>query len=366
MNITHLVSSKNKSYGILKITVRRRNGSIKYVREQQVDSLTRTLWIMLRAWMSGLSSVQAPRYSDGANDNISTTNSHQTTKGGAGTNMGIILGTGSGAVLVTNHQLSSLIPHGVATGEMNRSANEVSLGNSGYTITRVFENSSGSTVNISEAGVTMVNIRETDPALNRVMLFCRDLVDPAVPVEDGESATVVYDLFFNTGNRNLGSPWRQMIKEPITSFTDFNVTFWRANGTTADIHWATSLNTTASAGQARNIFVGSGDTAPAIDDLDLETLIPHGVESGQLLYGTGETSALQITNNNERLEFDTTRVITNESGDDITIREIALFSNTSISNMGTRTMLDRYVLPTPITLAHGESRVARWLFRYAI
>ena len=70
-------------------------------------------------------------------------------------------------------------------------------------------------------------------------------------------------------------------------------------------------------------IVGTGVTAPTIDDYKIETIIDHGVAAGQLQYGAvtfGAPSSDATTS-----QFTVTRNFANGSGGAITVNEIALY-----------------------------------------
>ncbi len=74
---------------------------------------------------------------------------------------------------------------------------------------------------------------------------------------------------------------------------------------------------------ARGIMVGTGTTAPTIDDYRLETTIAHGLSAGQLQYG-GVTFGLPASDPTTS-QFTITRDFANASGGDITVSEIGLY-----------------------------------------
>ena len=75
------------------------------------------------------------------------------------------------------------------------------------------------------------------------------------------------------------------------------------------------------------IQVGSGTTAPASQDYHIETLIAHGVSSGQLYYGACQVAGAIVAGAN--VDMSIVRLFGNSSGGAITIREIALVGGTN-------------------------------------
>ncbi len=107
---------------------------------------------------------------------------------------GIVLGTGSTAVAVADYKLETLIANGTAATQLKY------YGCWGYPVTststtstlnieRLFENVSGGTITISEAGIYGV---QAPVAYN--FCFIRDLVSPTISVLNGEYLKVIYSI----------------------------------------------------------------------------------------------------------------------------------------------------------------------------
>jgi hypothetical protein len=91
---------------------------------------------------------------------------------------------------------------------------------------------------------------------------------------------------------------------------------------------ATFLNTDGAAGAVTSgIIVGTGNTAPTINDYVIETLIAHGVGAGQLQYSivTYGAPAADATTS----QFTITRNFANGSGGAITVNEVGLYVETA-------------------------------------
>ncbi len=71
------------------------------------------------------------------------------------------------------------------------------------------------------------------------------------------------------------------------------------------------------------IIVGTGTTAPTIDDYAIETLIPHGGAGGQLNYS--DTTIAAPVSDATTSQLTITRDFANGSGGEITVNEIALY-----------------------------------------
>lgn len=112
-----------------------------------------------------------------------------------GDEVGIIIGTGVGAVSAQDYYLGARIDHGVGAGEMEYfggKLNDVVIdGNDSYLdIERIFRNSSGNSITIKEYGFSVL-------ALTYPTLVIRDsYADPGdhITVADGEYLKVTYRI----------------------------------------------------------------------------------------------------------------------------------------------------------------------------
>jgi len=111
----------------------------------------------------------------------------------AGGDWGIMLGTGTDAVIPTDDNMVTPITHGTSSGQMQYLAGffspdvTISSSNASFTIERLFLNSSGGNVTVNEIGgyVNMSSI---------ICCILRDLVSPAVVVANGEYLKVAYTI----------------------------------------------------------------------------------------------------------------------------------------------------------------------------
>ena len=115
----------------------------------------------------------------------------------------------------------------------------------------------------------------------------------------------------------------------------------------------------APAGQdGYGLVVGSGDTPVSLNDYDLDSKIPHGTGSGQLSYGDSskydETSG-NTTSHGVQRSFD------NNSGADITIREIGLIATINIGGQNINVLLLRDVISDTTVPNGGRVTVKYWI-----
>lgn len=101
------------------------------------------------------------------------------------------------------------------------------------------------------------------------------------------------------------------------------------------------------------IIVGTGTTAPTIDDYAIETLITHGVGAGQLQYSaiTFGAPASDTTTS----QFTITRDFANGSGGAITVNEIALYVEAYLSTKTYYLMVIRDVIAGGISVPDGQT-----------
>jgi len=110
--------------------------------------------------------------------------------------MGLVVGTGSTAVDISDYALGTQIAHGTGSGQMEYaagaySAHQVSGQTAQFTITRTFINSSGASITINEVGI--YNSCH-DGVAWRYYLIVRDVVSGGQAVANGQSATLEYTI----------------------------------------------------------------------------------------------------------------------------------------------------------------------------
>jgi hypothetical protein len=106
--------------------------------------------------------------------------------------------------------------------------------------------------------------------------------------------------------------------------------------------------------------VGTGDTAVQVTDYALQTLIAHGTSAGQLQYSavTFGAPATDATGTS----FVVTRVFTNGTGGDVTVKEIGLNAYWSPDTPIYYFLIARDILSPAITLANGEALTVNYTF----
>ncbi len=114
------------------------------------------------------------------------------------TNYGIVVGTGSTPVTVTDYALDALIPQGLGAGQMDYLAcsvadASVSDPHCSFVVSRSATNNSGGSITVRETGIYMIAQR-LSPTTNYYCCGARDVLGTPQEVPDGGSITVNYTL----------------------------------------------------------------------------------------------------------------------------------------------------------------------------
>jgi hypothetical protein len=114
--------------------------------------------------------------------------------------------------------------------------------------------------------------------------------------------------------------------------------------------------------QTYGVVVGSSDTAESINDYTLGTKIGHGINAGQLQYSAVAIGApsWDATSN----YFVITRIFTNGSGGDVTVKEIGI--EVFDSAMGYYYCFTRDVLVSPIVLTNGQNLTLNYTIKVTL
>lgn len=352
------INSKIAPYGQVQIQVVNKKGVTRKVVKQPVDSFIYQYWQILEGMVHGVDKTLTSLNGSSVNFNMGT---HYEMNGNAGAYTGIVVGTGTTPVAIDDNRLENIITHGTAAGQMTWGTCSRQIENSERDahFTRTFTNNSGASINVGELGLAIWTATEDQ---DRATLILRDVLSPTISVADGESMIINYTFGWNVGNSN--------IKAYSSWWSDNSDDVWhRFNGGTASFSadsFDRMRNLFDSGNDRDGLIVGTGTTPPAVDDWDLENLIPHGAGAGQLDYGpTGTGLALDVANNNVKWTWE--RVFNNNSGADITINEVGLVQSSQGSFSNRIPMLFfRGVFGAPPTITAGTSRTVKVIFDYSI
>jgi len=111
---------------------------------------------------------------------------------------------------------------------------------------------------------------------------------------------------------------------------------------------------------AYGIVIGSGDSPVNIDDYDLDTKISHGDEAGKMHYNATTVESTAKINNG--YIFRIIRTFTNNSGGDITVKEIGIIAK----HRENKYLIARDVLSSPVTVPNGATLTVRYIISYSI
>ena len=114
---------------------------------------------------------------------------------------GIVVGTNNTAVNIIDYSLNTQITHGTGTGQLEHLScachnvqENVGAKTASFDIVRIFRNSSGGTISIAEAGVYGVGTYISSYYYTFNLCLIRDVVSPAVDIDDGEYLKVTYTI----------------------------------------------------------------------------------------------------------------------------------------------------------------------------
>jgi len=111
-------------------------------------------------------------------------------------NIGIVVGSGDNAVATTDYALETKIAEGTGEGTLEHFGHHTSIptttgSDASFYIERIFRNSSGAAMTISEAGIYALGGSATAA---RPYCIIRDVLDPVVSFDDAEYLKVKYTL----------------------------------------------------------------------------------------------------------------------------------------------------------------------------
>jgi hypothetical protein len=121
-----------------------------------------------------------------------------------------------------------------------------------------------------------------------------------------------------------------------------------------------NFNVKAASGDTSfGIVVGTSTTPVSITDYRLGALISHGTGAGQLLYGSVAVTSIEVIGSMAR--FYVTRLLTNNSGADITVNEVGLVERGYGNYLA---LLDRTL--ATFVVPNGGSRNVIYEFRVVV
>lgn len=121
---------------------------------------------------------------------------HNTNAGSGVVNYGIVVGTSSAAVNITDYQLGARINHGAGAGQLQYSATTYGAPTSDattsqFTITRNFSNASGAGITVNEIGLYYTT---KDSGGDRYYCSIRDVISGGITIPNGQTLTINYRI----------------------------------------------------------------------------------------------------------------------------------------------------------------------------
>ncbi len=145
-------------------------------------------------------------------------------------------------------------------------------------------------------------------------------------------------------------------------FSDANKTVVDITNANKNSRTSFALATGGGGTVTRGIICGTGTTAVALTNYKIETIIAHGTGSGQLSYGAMSFDA-GLTDSGSTRYFQMYRQITNNSGANITVNELALYVSDGYY-VTFNYMIDR-TLQT-FTINNGTSKTITYKFAITV
>jgi hypothetical protein len=339
------INSHKKVYSNIRLKITRGDGTVRKVVSYDGHSLVANFWKAIYGSMKDIDS----NFTDINGNSVSTQFQRYQfgCAGGPGSSLGLIVGSDATTLSVNDTKLPVMINHGLGVGELDYKANSITtdLHNRKATITRSFENLSGGTITVKDVGLTST----LSTAIASPCLIARDVLPIEEDILATESLSVSYDVFFTNGNINY--------QNIFTCIKNGSFDNWINTNGNPEFYAYIGFN-------CQGILVGNGDNPLAINDFKLANVINAGSAAGELDRGGVFVSNFKVDDAAGTLGWEVSRGFTNNTPGPIPITEMGLFGGRS--NDTGLWMIDRIVLPAPVTIRPGEQRQAKWLFRYAI
>lgn len=301
---------------------------------------------------------------------ISTTEyTYNTINSNAGSGVdyfGLVVGTSNKLSEVFDTRLYSRITH--STSGLQYGAISISTpiydANSGLiTITRSYTNASAGTYSIREIGLIGEGANST---YQHRTLFARDNVN--IDLLPTKVLNLTYNLRVQMASNGgftknfVEALYQYLSRAGIRTYQNidggninlsdiankFALTFWNPHSRIRSTAYYVNV-------QGYNgIVVGTGTTAPNINDYKLENIILSGMESNRLQYfSTGLDRFLTYDFVNKKVSFKIRAMFLNKSGSNINVSEVGLYSQGD--GAGNTMCIGRWVLATPVSVSNNQA-----------
>ncbi|MBD3408441.1 MAG: hypothetical protein GF411_20125 [Candidatus Lokiarchaeota archaeon] len=280
-------------------------------------------------------------------------------------NYGIVVGSDSTAVDPTDSSLGSKYTNGAGSGNLvissqsHDAAPTVGASTITFSTERSFRNDYGSSQDVNEIGL-MGGITYSTSS-SSYLLFAHDIIT-TVSLGSGETIVVEY-TFTVSESEGMTKNWGYMLWGLLFNETDSSTVKNTSNSFVSNRHYNSSDRYLAWFGADPGTdtgvgpVVGSDDTTMSMDDYNL------GSELTTLDYGsyTKPTGSVASVSGSESSKS-CSRVFTNNTGGNVTIKEVGLIISHYDSPGGgdEDILVFRKVLGSPVTLSDGDTYALTW------
>jgi len=355
------------AYGTFEVKAYDAMGNLVQTHEQPIDSFVEPY---VHSWFGGIgaSGLTSTWLSlDGSTSRIWGASTTVGAKGGNGSYVGIIVGTGTTAPTFGDLTMDAIIEHGTSGGELFYDpcsvVNEDQVGQ--LYVARTFRNNSGGSITVNEIGLGTIRAGValgSATSLSDAILTVRDVLSSGVAVPDGGYVAVMYKFELAHGCIN----YHQLLLGWVLGDTGtLNSGSYRTTGVIQRGTISTYYPLTRASGDSTAGIVLSTSSA-AFDYLTYEipNLIAHGTGAGQLLYFSCDVGEVDIDTATGTCFLTLVREFFNDTASAITVNSIGLRQQYSIAAQGFFGAVDRQPLDVPITINAGTGRTFVYRFCY--
>lgn len=362
----------NSAYGTFEVKVYDAMDNLVEQKEEPIDSFVRPLindWYgkigatgMTSSWLS-LDGVTTQSW--GAQTTIGA-------KGGNGSYVGIIVGTGSTAPAFADLTMSAIVQHGTSAGQLfyepcsvvNMAWDESPLVGQLY-VSRTFRNTSGGSISVAEIGLASIRAGVaigSATALSDAILTVRDVLSSAVSVPNGGYIAVMYKFALAHGCIN----YHQLVLSWVLGNTGTTSSgSYRSTGV-----FQSGANTgyysfiADSANDTEGIVLSTNSDPFSFLTYEIRDKISHGTGAGQLLYFSCDVGQVQIDTSTGNCFLLLVRDFFNDTASAITVNSIGIRQRYAIANQGFYAAVDQQPLTVPITINPQTGRTFVYRFCY--
>lgn len=173
--------------------IRDKHGQLKHFEKKEANSLVKNFLSALYVQMSQ-TTLNSCIDTGGSSRNVSANaNSFHMVVGAGSDVFGIVVGTGTGAVAVTDTKLGTQIANGSGAGQLaylqDAFTTPATIGSThSFTVSRGFTNNSGGQINVTEVGMYAIIFAGAN------YYFCIDRTLMSFSIANGATGTVTYTI----------------------------------------------------------------------------------------------------------------------------------------------------------------------------